>query len=239
MPFTTQEKFGWTVGVILIPWLFWLPLIWLGSFVRTFLSAPPWYTGLWLTPLVLTVAYIACWIMLIDKPRVLRERLRRSPLHGDKPKEPLEEKLAHAILAVLLLSMVFVSSYDAAGMNDLSLAMHVLGSAMVDLSLVLVAWVLRENAFAAKVVYKQEGQVIITTGPYMFVRHPFYSFFCLFLVGFPLMIGSYWGVIPSLLCTPTLMWRAYHEEDFLVEEFGEEYHRYQQNVKWRMFPGIF
>ena len=238
VPFTVAEKIKWTIAMLVIPWLVWFPLIWFGAFIRTCPSTP-WFTGLWLSPLVLTIAYMVCWMMLMDRPRILRERVRRGHMVGEKPEEPLEERQAQNILMALILTMVFGSAYDAAARNSLPALVYATGSVLVVLSLSLVAWVLRENTWAAKVVYKQEGQVLITTGPYSLVRHPFYTFFSMMLVGLPLMIGSYWGMIPGALCVPALMWRAYHEEKFLLREFGHDYERYGQRVPYRMFPGIY
>jgi hypothetical protein len=114
VPFTQWETLKWLVSMLLVPWVFWLPLLWFGAFVRTFPSPPPSYLGLWLTPTVLTIAYMISWIMLIDRPRVVRERMQKSQFHGgNKPGEPREEKQAQIILMIETLVVLFGSCYDA------------------------------------------------------------------------------------------------------------------------------
>jgi protein-S-isoprenylcysteine O-methyltransferase Ste14 len=162
----------------------------------------------------------------------------------EKPGEPWKETVAQKILFVILLASPIISAYDAAGRaldgDNAPAAIYAAGSILIILSIGLIAWVLRANKFASKVVYKQEGQQLITEGPYSIVRHPFYTFMSFFCVGLPWMIGSpVWGLIPSVLAIPVLVWRTYHEEEFLLEVFGPEYEQYRQDVPSRMFPGIF
>jgi protein-S-isoprenylcysteine O-methyltransferase Ste14 len=170
--------------------------------------------------------------------------MSKNEFSADKPGEPWKETVAQRLLLVFMLGCPIISAYDAAGRalegNNAPNSIYAAGSVMMILSNGLIAWVLRANKFASKVVYKQEGQQLITHGPYSIVRHPFYAFMVFFLVGFPWMIGSpVWGLIPSLMAIPVLMWRTIHEEDFLVEEFGKEYEQYRKDVPSRMFPGIF
>ena len=240
-PFTPKERLFFVVYILAVPYLFWFPLLYLSAMIRTYPERPSFY-GLWLSPKALTVAYVASGALLVDHPRILRERMSKSGLHGEKPGEPLKEVWTHRILLVLSLAEIFVSCYDAVGRADADekRAVNIVGSIMIVLSFVLLSWVFRANSYGSKVVYKQEGQQLITNGPYRIVRHPMYSFFTLMFVGLPLMLGSpFWGMIPSLLVVSCVMWRTYHEEDFLVEEFGDKYRKYQRKVIWKMFPGLF
>lgn len=240
MPFSFKEKVFFVAYLLTVPWVVWFPLLYVAALIRTYPSSPNFY-GLWLSPRILTFAYVLSGLSLINHPRIVRERMQRSGLHGDKPGEPWKEKLAQSILLVLCLAIIFVSCYEAAGREDeVPTKVYAAGSIMIVLSLILVSWVFRTNSYGAKVVYKQQGQQLITTGPYAFVRHPMYSFFVPFFLGIPLMIGSYYGITPSVLVVLSLMWRTYHEEEFLVvEEFGDKYRAYQRKVPWRMLPKIF
>ena len=240
-PFSSRERLFLLVFIVAIPYVFWFPLFYSAALIRTYPERPEFY-GLWISPIALTFAYVASGALLVDHPRILRERMTKSGLHGEKPGEPTKEIWVQRILLVLSLAEIFVSCYDAAGRIDADemKAVHVVGSIMTVVSFILISWVCRVNSYCSKVVYKQEGQQLITTGPYRFVRHPMYSFFSVFFVGLPLMLGSpVWGMIPSMLVVQSLMWRTYHEEDFLVEEFEDKYLKYQREVPWRMFPGLF
>lgn len=240
-PFTTTEKIRWTFVMLLIPWLLYLPFLYVGGLLRI---SRPWFPGLWLSPLILTVAYSVCWILLIDHPRILRVRVSKNEFSKVKPGEPWKDTVVQKFLSVILLSSPVISAYDAAGRaldgDNAPVPIYAAGSIMIIFSIGLISCVLRANKFASKVVYKQEGQQLITEGPYSIVRHPFYTLMSFFCVGLPWMIGSpVWGLIPSVMAIPVLMWRTYHEEEFLVEVFGQEYEQYRQDVGSRMFPGIF
>jgi protein-S-isoprenylcysteine O-methyltransferase Ste14 len=182
----------------------------------------------------------------MDRPAILRERLARSEFTGGvKEQEPWQEHFIQRVLAIFLFLPIFVSSYEAAGrvvtnQPDLPMAIYLTGSVFIIMSVWLVSWVLRANKFAAKVVYKQPGQQLVTTGPYAYVRHPFYAFMIPLCIGWPWAMGSLvWGLIPSILVIPALMWRTFHEEEFLIQEFGDDYKKYRQDVPYRMIPGIF
>ncbi len=98
--------------------------------------------------------------------------------------------------------------------------------------------VLRENSFASGTIEVSEGQKVISTGPYAFVRHPMYAGGLLLFIGTPLALGSYWGLLafPSVL--PALIWRLLDEEKFLAENLPG-YVEYCAKVRWRLLPGLF
>ncbi len=78
----------------------------------------------------------------------------------------------------------------------------------------------------------QEGQ-LITTGLYGFVRHPMYLFIIVFLWAKPVFNPLY--ALAALLFTAYFIAGAFLEERKLVEEFGDEYRRYQREVSM-FFP---
>jgi protein-S-isoprenylcysteine O-methyltransferase Ste14 len=99
--------------------------------------------------------------------------------------------------------------------------------------------VFRENSFAAPVIKIQaeRGHKVIDTGPYAHVRHPMYAGAIPFLLGMPLLLGSWWG----LVCTPILVGgigvRAVLEERMLAAQLPG-YAEYMQRVKYRFVPFI-
>jgi len=49
-----------------------------------------------------------------------------------------------------------------------------------------------------------KDQKVISTGPYALVRHPMYASAFLYLVGTPLALGSYWGLLALVFMTSFL-----------------------------------
>jgi len=108
---------------------------------------------------------------------------------------------------------------------------------MVLLGYGLVFLVFRENSYAARTVGVEQGQEVISSGPYSIVRHPMYLGILLTYGFSPLALGSYWGMIPMLLLPVLLMARIWNEEQVLRKEL-EGYEAYTRQVKYRLIPGI-
>ena len=108
---------------------------------------------------------------------------------------------------------------------------------MVLLGYGLVFLVFRENSYAARTVGVEQGQEVISSGPYSIVRHPMYLGILLTYGFSPLALGSYWGMIPMLLLPVLLMARIRNEEQVLRKEL-EGYEAYTRQVKYRLIPGI-
>jgi protein-S-isoprenylcysteine O-methyltransferase Ste14 len=69
------------------------------------------------------------------------------------------------------------------------------------------------------------------------VRHPMYTGNVIMMVGIPLALGSYWGlvfVVPALI---VLASRIRDEEKLLQEEL-DGYREYTQKVRYRLMPGM-
>ena len=78
-----------------------------------------------------------------------------------------------------------------------------------------------------EVLYRaQRTQMLATTGPYAWMRHPQYAGFIMIMLGFLLQ----WPTIPTLLMFPILVGMYVHlahkEEAEVRVEFGEAYARY-------------
>jgi protein-S-isoprenylcysteine O-methyltransferase Ste14 len=97
--------------------------------------------------------------------------------------------------------------------------------------------VYRENTFTSATIEVAEGQTVISTGPYAIVRHPMYATAFLYLVGTPLALGSYWGLVPIAAMTPLLIWRLADEERFLARDLPG-YTEYRKRVRHRLVPHV-
>ncbi len=81
-----------------------------------------------------------------------------------------------------------------------------------------------------------KSQVLVTTGPYRWVRHPIYAAFLLIL-GSPLLIAANWflGGAWIAMAAIDIQGRIKFEEENMLAHFGEAYMAYQDQTG-RLFP---
>ena len=150
--------------------------------------------------LVLGMA-ISLWLLRYD-PALLRERMGGAFQKG----QVAWDKVFMAILPVIWFGWVAMMALDAKrwAISHMPLALIVVGAILIPAGLYVVWLTFRENSFASTVVKIQEGQTVITTGPYGIVRHPMYAGGALYMIGMPLLLGSWIGT--RLSAGPA--WRA-------------------------------
>jgi len=111
------------------------------------------------------------------------------------------------------------------------------GDALVLIGFLLIVRVYRENTFTSATIQIVEHQRVISTGPYAMVRHPMYASALLYLIGTPLALGSYWGLVPIVAMLPLLIWRLLDEERFLAAQLPG-YADYETRVRHRLVPFV-
>lgn len=194
------------------------------------------YPGAWaLIVLLLGGGLAMVWWLAKYSPHLLRERLR-SPIQRD------QKSWDRVWLSLFMLGFcvwMALMSWDAArtGFNAMPLGLQVLGGIAIVAYTFGAWWAFRENTFAAPVVKIQEGQRVIDTGPYAFVRHPMYASAVLLFIGIPLLLGSWLGLALSIVFILSLAWRAVREEHVLRDELPG-YDDYAGRVHYRLLPGI-
>jgi protein-S-isoprenylcysteine O-methyltransferase Ste14 len=124
------------------------------------------------------------------------------------------------------------------GWGTLPLPAVLAGDALIVVGFYITALAFRENTFAAAKVDIFAGQRVISSGPYAVVRHPQYAGALLYLVGIPLALGSWLGLLVFAAMVPFLIWRLLDEEKLLAKELPG-YADYRHRVRWRLMPGLY
>lgn len=194
------------------------------------------YPGAWVFIALSTIGGFAMILWLSKRsPTLLRERMSAPVQRNQKPWDRIWLSLFILAFCVWLAFM----GWDAAraGFAAVPVWLQVLGGLAIVLYMLGAWWTFRENAFAAPVVKIQEGQQVIDTGPYAFVRHPMYVSALFLLIGTPLLLGSWIGLLLSALFILGIAWRAVHEEHALRAEL-KGYGDYAARVRYRFVPFV-
>ncbi|TFG18464.1 MAG: isoprenylcysteine carboxylmethyltransferase family protein [Promethearchaeota archaeon] len=116
---------------------------------------------------------------------------------------------------------------------------ELIGIIGVGCSLLIIYNVMKHNSYLARIVEIQ-GKArhrMITTGPYRVLRHPMYAAFILLMLSVPLLLGSYYALIPGCLTGVLFVFRTILEDKILHEELAG-YSEYAQKTRYKLIPGI-
>ncbi len=118
-------------------------------------------------------------------------------------------------------------------------AAFVLGVVVAVLSAALIAWAMHTNKFFSSIVriQKDRGHVVVTSGPYRFVRHPGYTGISAFTLATPLILNSRWAFAPAAITAAVTGLRTALEDRTLQNEL-EGYADYAGKVRHRLVPQI-
>jgi protein-S-isoprenylcysteine O-methyltransferase Ste14 len=111
----------------------------------------------------------------------------------------------------------------------------IVASAMMVITFILLFFVMRQNAYASRVIEIQENQKVITTGAYSVVRHPMYSVFTIMFLAVPFVFGSWFALIPSL-AIPFLLTIKIRNEEGVLKKGLSGYEDYMKRTRYSLVP---
>ena len=142
-----------------------------------------------------------------------------------------------------LSGLVFIAGFVLAGLDFRFSWSNVPLPAVIAASVIfltgygLYAEVMRENAYLSRTVKVEEGQTVVSTGLYGIVRHPMYTASILMFLSIPLVMGSWYALIPFAFYPALMVIRVLDEEKLLTAEL-QGYAEYKTKVRYRLIPFI-
>ena len=192
-----------------------------------------WQGWVFLATFATSTAGFTVYLAIYDKP-LLERRLKAGPQH----EKERSQKLIVSLVFVAFFALIILPALDHRfGWSPAPPWVSLLGDVIIVLSFLLMFWVIKVNSFAASNIRVEEGQQVIDTGPYAYVRHPMYAGAFWLLVGIPLALGSWWGLGLILPFLPVLLWRLLDEEKILNAQL-RGYTEYTQRVRYRLIPPV-
>lgn len=189
----------------------------------------------WLFLILMAGFWIFFFIDLLKRdPKLLERRLQNEE---SAPEQRLFQKLLLVILlpAFVLAGLDFRLGWTQSQLHGVPVWLVLVGQAMAVAAYCLVFSVMKANSFAASTIRVEDGQPVISSGPYGIVRHPMYSGMALMVLGTPLALGSYVALPVFALFVPLLMFRLTHEERLLRHALPG-YAEYCERIRFRLIP---
>ena len=193
------------------------------------------YWQAWVFLAVFAVSSQALGIYFLAHDRKLIERrMKIGPVAEQRP----AQKIISALFMLGFVGFLVLPAFDHRfGWSPVAPVLSILANAIIVLSFVLFFLVMQSNSYAASTIQVEEGQPVVSTGPYAYVRHPMYSGASLLLAAMPLALGSWLSVLLLVPFFPVLAWRILDEEDFLRKNLPG-YAEYMQRVQYRLVPQV-
>lgn len=198
-----------------------------------------------------TIAWLAGWIYLVlffsftfaltfwllrYNPDLLKERMTMG-----RSDQKAWDKVGMALLFVVFLAWLVLMPLDAVRFHwsYVPVWLQGVGAIVLVCSFYLFFATFRENSYLSPMVRIQEdrGQMVVSTGPYHYVRHPMYAAALIFLLGTALLLGSGLGLLWVLILGGMIAGRAVLEERTLRQEL-QGYDAYMAQVKYRLIPHV-
>jgi protein-S-isoprenylcysteine O-methyltransferase Ste14 len=182
--------------------------------------------------------------LLVPLPITMYHRIR-----AHRPREPLDRSQEGLFILSTLrpMALVFLISvvlflWDPARMSWSAVALPAwvrwFGVTMIAADGALLFWTLHSlGPNLTDTVVTRKAHTLVVTGPYRWVRHPFYDSAFVLLTAISLASANWFMLVTAAAIFTLLGVRTRREEELLVARFGDEYRRYMARTN-RFLPPI-
>jgi protein-S-isoprenylcysteine O-methyltransferase Ste14 len=193
------------------------------------------YWQAWVFIAVFIVATMVPTVYLAVKhPEVIKRRMTSGPWAETR----LAQRLITVGIVLTVIAVGVLSAFDYRfGWSAVPTAVVITGDVLVLAGLVLTQVVIIQNNYAAATITVEKDQPVVSTGLYGLVRHPMYVGALVMMVGMPLALASYWGLLTVIPGFFVFAARITDEETALRAEL-DGYAEYTDKVRYRLVPGV-
>ncbi|MGH6938279.1 methyltransferase family protein [Hypericibacter sp.] len=192
-----------------------------------------WQAWVFLATYAISSLVITLYLMRKD-PALLARRKRGGPT----AEKETTQKIIMSFASLAFIGLLIVPALDHRfAWSQMSPYSALAGDLIFLLGWVAIFFVFKENTFASATIELAPDQRVISTGPYALVRHPMYAGGLVMLLGIPITLGSWWGLLVIAALVPALIWRLLDEERFLARNLPG-YREYLKKLRYRLIPMI-
>jgi len=195
-----------------------------------------WVAGWVYVGIFLAFDAVTALVVIPKNPELLIER----------SKSHLDTKAWDKVIMPVAAGLMPLFSWILAGLDlrldwgpEVRLSLQAAGLVVTVIGHVIVVWAIGVNAFFSVVVRIQEerGHSVATSGPYRWIRHPGYLGAIMFSGAVPLLLSSWWALIPGIGSIILYVLRTSLEDQTLQDELPG-YSDYVEQVNYRLIPGV-
>lgn len=169
--------------------------------------------------------------LLVKEPATLQRRLKSE--ESQKP-----QRLVIASSGIMFILSFAVAGFDYRyGWSAAPMAVTYAALALLLAGYGMFIAVILQNSYASRVVEVTKEQALITSGLYSLVRHPMYTASLLIFLAMPLVLGSYYALLPMLVYPFLIVKRIGNEEKLLSEQLPG-YTQYMEKTSYRLLPFV-
>jgi protein-S-isoprenylcysteine O-methyltransferase Ste14 len=170
----------------------------------------------------------------IKFPEALQRRMHGGPTAETRP----AQRIAITAIVGSVVAVLVTSALDHRfGWSSVPLPVTVAGYVLVFAGLTIAQIVIIGNNYAAANIIVEPDQTLVSTGLYGLIRHPMYFGTAVMMLGTPLALGSWWGLLVLIPAQAALAMRINDEEKMLTEELSG-YREYRTTVPYRLVPHV-
>ncbi len=207
-------------GVVMFALLFFLPA---GTWRY-------WQAWMYIGVLIIPMFFVLAYLMKRD-PDLLERRMKMR----EERKE--QRKIIQASGLTFVLEYILPGFDIRYGWSNMPAWVSIAAGVVLFLCYMLVFRTMQVNSFLSRVVEVADSQKVVDTDVYGIVRHPMYVGMTILYIVSPIVLGSWWAVIPALVIIPVIVFRILDEEKALEQELPG-YVEYKQKVKYRLIPFV-
>jgi len=161
-----------------------------------------------------------------------------------KPGENVKkwDKIILGLSFLATISMFLIAGLDSGRYHwspDFHWSIYLLGIILTALGQLLFLIAQKQNRFFSSTVRIQTDRkhIVCETGLYKIIRHPAYMGSIVQTLGFPLLFGSIWSIIPISILIILLIIRTVLEDKTLSDELIG-YREYSEKTRFKIIPYV-
>lgn len=189
-----------------------------------------WQAWMYMGVLIIPMFFVLAYFMKRD-PGLLERRMKMREERGQ------QRRIIGVSVLFFILGYILPGFDIRYGWSDMPAWVSIAAAVVMFLSYLLVFRTMQVNSYLSRIIEVAENQKVIDTDVYGIVRHPMYVGMIVLYVVSPVVLGSWWAIIPALVIIPVIVARILDEEKALENELAG-YREYKQKVKYRLIPFV-